>query len=98
MSRASNGAAHLSLSGPFDSAAIPALDDLIGETRSRDVVLDLSGITFMDSVAWLAVMAYEHRAADGGKAFRLVNTPVHIRRIFELTSTDYLLADAGGTA
>ena len=92
----SNGAAHLRLSGPFDSAAIPALDHLIGEVRRLYVVLDLSEITFMDSVAWLAIMAYEHRAQDWGRDFRLVNTPAHVRRIFELTSTEYLLAEGAG--
>jgi anti-anti-sigma factor len=88
-----NGAAHLRLSGRFDVSAIPALDDAIGPIRRRDVVLDLGGVTFMDSAAWLAVMAYEHRVHDWGMKFRLVHTPPHIRRIFELTATEYLLTE-----
>ncbi len=77
-------------------AAIPALDDAIGEIKRRDVVLDLGGVTFMDSAAWLAVMAYEHRVHDWGMKFRLVNAPDHIRRIFELTATEYLLTEPVG--
>jgi anti-anti-sigma regulatory factor len=47
----------------------------------------------MDGAAWLAVMDFEHRAHDWGKELRLVNPPAHVRRIFELTSSDYLIAD-----
>ena len=70
-----NGVAHLLLSGRFDVAAIPALDDLIGQTQRRDVVMDLRGIKSMDGAAWLAVMDFEHRAQDWGKELRLINTP-----------------------
>ena len=41
----SNGAAHLRLSGRFDRAAVASLDDLIGETRRLDVVMDLGDVT-----------------------------------------------------
>jgi len=89
----SNGAAHLRLSGRFDLAAVSSLDDLIGETKQLDVVMDLGDVTFMDGAAWLAVMDFEHRAHDWGKELRLVNTPATVRRIFELTATGYLLSD-----
>jgi anti-anti-sigma factor len=89
----SNGAVHLRLSGRFDLAAVSSLDDLIGETQRLDVVMDLGDITFMDGAAWLAVMDFEHRAHDWGKEVRLINTPSHVRRIFELTATEYLLSD-----
>ena len=89
----SNGAAHLRLSGRFDLAAVPSLDDLVGETRRLDVVMDLGEVTFMDGAAWLAVMDFENRAHDWGKELRLVNPPAHVRRIFELTSSDHLIAD-----
>ncbi len=91
-----NGVARLLLSGRFDVAAIPALDDLIGQTQRRDVVMDLRRITSMDSAAWLAVMDLERRARDWGKGLRLVNTPEPIRRIFELTATEYLLSETVG--
>jgi anti-anti-sigma factor len=92
----SNGAAHLRLSGRFDIAAVSSLDDLIGETRRLDVVMDLGDVTFMDGAAWLAVMDFEHRAHDWGKELRLVNTPASVRRIFELTASDHLISDKDG--
>ena len=37
----SGGVARLRLSGRFDSAAVPALEWLIDETHSLDIVIDL---------------------------------------------------------
>jgi hypothetical protein len=50
----------------------------------------------MDGAAWLAIMAYEHRVHDWGMKFRLVRVPPAIRRIFELTATEYLLSEGVG--
>jgi hypothetical protein len=55
-----------------------------------------SAVTFMDSAAWLAIMAYEHRVHDWGMKFRLVHVPANIRRIFEVTGTEYLFSEAVG--
>lgn len=93
----SDSSVRLLLTGRFDAAAIPALDDVIGEVERRDVLMDLDGITFMDGAAWLAVMNLEHRVHDWGKGLQLVNTPGSIRRIFEITATEHLLSGAVGS-
>ena len=92
----STGMARLRLTGRFDAAAVETLDAVIGVVRDRDVTMDLEGITFMDGAGWLGVMAYERRVRDWGKDVRLENAPEHIRRIFELTATDRLLAEVVG--
>lgn len=92
----STGTARLRLTGRFDAAAVTTLDALIGVVRDRDVTIDCKGITSMDGAGWLGVMAYERRIHDWGKDVRLENAPEHVRRIFELTSTDHLLAEAVG--
>ena len=86
-----NGPTHLRLAGRFDVAATPVLDSAIAVICRRDVVLDLQAFTFIDSAAWLTIMAYEHRVHEWGMKFRLANVPANIRRIFELTATEYLL-------
>lgn len=93
----STGTARLRLTGRFDAAAVTALDALIGVLRHSDVTMDLKGITFMDSAGWLGMLAYERRVHDWGKEVRLENVPEHVRRIFELTATERLLAEAVGT-
>ena len=93
----STGTACLRLKGRFNAAAVASLDALIGVVRDRDITMDLARITSMDSAGWLGVVAYERRVHDWGKEFRLENAPEHIRRIFELTATEHLLAEPVGT-
>ena len=73
--------------------ALPAFDGVIRKVARRDIVMDLGGLTFMDGAAWLAVMALEHRVRDWGSRLRVVNVRGRIRKIFELTETEYLLAE-----
>jgi anti-anti-sigma factor len=83
----------LRLAGRFDMLALPAFDGAIRKVARRDIVMDLGGLTFMDGAAWLAVMAFEHRVRDWGSRLRVVNVRGRIRKIFELTETEYLLAE-----
>lgn len=92
----SESVTHLRLTGRFDSWAIPHLNDKVTEALGRHVVLDLGGLTFMDGSAWLAVMSYDHRVRDRGKDFGLTNAFGNIRKIFQSTDTEYLLARAVG--
>lgn len=85
----------LRLTGRFDATALAALEGAIGHARGRDVVIDLAGLTVMDEAAWLAVIDWEHRVHGWGKDLRLVNVDERIRRIFELTASEHLLAEAG---
>ena len=94
--KGSTSTARLRLTGRFDEGAVEALDALIGVLRQRDVTMDLEGIAFMDSSGWPGGMAYERRVHDWGKEFRLENAPEPVRRIFELTRTDRLHAEAVG--
>jgi anti-anti-sigma factor len=90
------GTAHLRLTGRFDAVAIDKLDALIGVVQDRDVTLDLEGVTSMDGDGWLGMLTYERRVHGWGKDVRLENAPDHVRRIFELTATDRLLAEVVG--
>ncbi len=90
------GTARLRLTGPFDAAAVATLDAMIGIVQDRDVTMDLEGVTSMDDAGWLGLLTYERRVQGWGKDVRLENAPDHVRRIFELTATDRLLAEAVG--
>ena len=92
----SAGTASLRLTGRFDASAVATLDALVGVVRDRDVTLDLAGVTSMDDAGWRGVMTYEGRVHGWGKDVRLENAPDHVRRIFELTATEHLLAEAVG--
>ena len=90
----SDRVARLRLTGRFDAGAILHLDGKFADIGDRNVVLDLSGLTYMDGAAWLAVMSYEHRVREAGHHFRLENAFGAIRRIFESTETEYLFSEA----
>lgn len=90
----SDDVSRLILTGRFDASALPALDAAVADAWGRHVILDLRGLTFMDGAAWLAVMSLEHRVKDWGKDFGLVHVGRRIRKIFELTKTEYLLSEA----
>jgi anti-anti-sigma factor len=92
----STGTVRLRLTGRFDHEAVATLDALIGVVRDRDVTMELQGITSMDGAGWLGVMAYERRIHVWGNDVRLENAPEHVRRIFELTATERLLAEPVG--
>ena len=84
---------HLCLMGRFDVRTRPALDDAIDQADRHDIVMDLAELTFMDGAGWLALMALEHRVHDWGGQLSVVNVPWRIRKIFEATDTEYLLAE-----
>lgn len=78
----SRGALRLLLFGWLDATSVPVLDRVVASTGSRDVVLDIEGLTFVDGDGWLGVIGCEQRVADRGGRLRIENG---IRKILELT-------------
>ena len=61
------------------------------ESGFRTIVLDLGGLTFMDSSGLHLVMRWAAEASKDGFAFELEPGPPMVQRIFELTAvTDQL--------
>ena len=63
-----NGRAIVSLRGEIDMSCGPALRDALSAAQqgSPDVIVDLSGVTFMDSTGLNALIGAYHRAPEGG--------------------------------
>ena len=49
----SNHALHLFLGGWFDAAAVPGLYQAVAHSGSRDVVLNIEDLEFIDGAGWL---------------------------------------------
>ncbi|HEX3518546.1 MAG TPA: STAS domain-containing protein [Solirubrobacteraceae bacterium] len=83
-----DGAYWLALSGELDLASASLLqetvNDLAGEAISA-VVLDLSGLTFMDSTGVRATLAARELCERRGYRFSLISGPAQVQRLFELT-------------
>ncbi|HEX8977597.1 MAG TPA: STAS domain-containing protein [Solirubrobacteraceae bacterium] len=73
-------------SGELDLATVGQLRDAMGRADGCAVlVLDLRGLTFMDSAGLSLVVEEHRRAADVGIEFRVVRGSREVQRLFELT-------------
>lgn len=76
------------------AAAHEALARAAGE--SRDVVLDLRGLEFIDSSGLKLVLVWHRRLRDDGAAFSVVRGPAHVQRPFTSAGVDRLLPFVDG--
>jgi len=82
------GARLVRLTGEFDLAGVDGFErKLQGEPgRQEDtLVLDLSGLTFIDSSGPRAVVMVDHRVRAEGKRCLIVRGPERVERVLELT-------------
>jgi anti-anti-sigma factor len=83
--RAEGGCAVLAVRGEVDAATGDRFRSALLEAqRSSHVVVDLSAVTFMDSVGVNALVGAYHRMPAGGE-LRVVGLRPNIRRVFEIT-------------
>ena len=80
--------------GELDMATVGAVERELRRLRGSGfdhLVLDLSGLTFMDSSGLHLVSKWATEATNDGFAFELEPGPPAVQRVFELTSmTDAL--------
>ena len=73
----------LDLSG---AAALEAeIESLTADPDLGTVVLDLSGLEFMDSSGLRTIVLADMRAREAGRRFALVRGPETVHRVFEIT-------------
>jgi anti-anti-sigma factor len=87
----SDGDAHtVRLVGALDVATVGRFEERLKPlqaSRARRLVIDLSGLTFIDSSGVDALL----RVADQAKPISLVRGPAHVHRVFELAGLDDVL-------
>jgi anti-sigma B factor antagonist len=87
-----NGRARwITLTGELDVATAPALSaelDRAMTCPTHAVVLDLSGLTFMDCSAVRAVIDFADQTRARGWELRIVSPPPQIAKIFTLTDSE----------
>jgi anti-sigma B factor antagonist len=80
------GAATLvALRGELDLAGAAVLDQALGRIDGHDVVLDLRGLTFIDSSGLRSIAVAARRAGDAGRGFALVEGTADVMRVFDIT-------------
>lgn len=100
MERAANADdAVIRVTGELDLATSPRLERAIGEAfgLGGGIVLDLSGLSFMDSSGLRVVLQLDASCRSAGRRLRIVRGPPVVQRVFELTGTAERLPLSDGT-
>jgi anti-sigma B factor antagonist len=82
------GAQAMELLGELDAASAPALRERLAEVATRGsgpLVIDLSGLDFIDSTGLSVLLNGKRRLSRKGRGFAIVCPPGHVRRILEVT-------------
>ncbi len=76
--------------GDLDLSTAPDLERSLSGLQSagRHVVLDLRGLSFMDSSGLRVILAADARARSSGSRFVLVQGSPGVQRVFQLTLLD----------
>ena len=81
--------ARVKVFGEFDMTGVLRLEPDLGRLVDREelerLVLDLSGLEFIDSTALGVVIDLDRRARQGEFELSIVPGPRHVQRVFEVT-------------
>jgi anti-anti-sigma factor len=89
--RRAGGACAICVTGELDIATSGSLEDELRRVEASDadrVILDLSGVTFMDSSGLRVVLAAGERSRCKGTRLRLVRGPEAVQAVFRLTGLE----------
>jgi anti-sigma B factor antagonist len=81
----------LSLFGELDIAAAPQVEEALAEferERPERIVLDLRGLTFLDSTGLRALLGADARAREESRRVTLIQGPEAVQRVFSITGLD----------
>jgi anti-sigma B factor antagonist len=94
-----DGIARLVLEGDLDLSTCSMLEEHLALLRHEGVsaiIVDLQGLTFMDSSGLRILLGASKAAKEGGYQFAVVGVGETARRLFEVTGTDWLLNEDEG--
>ena len=86
-----NGATVVHLEGELDLAGVPKLREALHSAQHADVsqiVVDLRGLTFLDSTGLGVLIAADNAGRDGHVALSFVRGIETVQRVFKLTAVE----------
>lgn len=86
----------VALHGELDMADVDDLHELLADTlgRARNVVLDLSAVTFIDSTVINTLIKTQQAASAAGSRFTVANATRQVHRVLDMTGVlPTLIAD-----
>ena len=93
--RDEGGRAVVSATGEVDVFTVPRLDDALTALTSAgrtDVVVDLSGVDFLDSTGLSVLVKAQQTVQEAGGKLAVVVTAERVAKVFRITGLDQTLA------
>jgi anti-anti-sigma factor len=84
----SDGVVSIAPTGELDIATSPRLDRTLREYDGERVILDLRGLTFMDSSGLHVIATANSRARANGSRLTLLRGPYAVQRVIEIIGLD----------
>jgi len=84
----------VSVAGDFDVAAAARVEGALGsleDATTRVIVLDLRGVTFLDSTGLRTVTSADARARRDGRELRIVRGREQVQKLLHVTGMDKIL-------
>jgi anti-sigma B factor antagonist len=93
-----DGCVRVAAWGELDLSSAPELDATLDQVEriARSVVLDLRGLTFLDSSGVTLLLRHTQRAASDGFALSIVAPEPRVARVLELTGVAAVLPLSDG--
>ena len=92
--RKGEGLAHVVLRGELDLSTVDKVEKALATLHEGDdevLVLDLSGLTFLDSTGLRLMVTADQRAQKEGRRLVIVKGPDTVQRVFSITKLDETL-------
>jgi anti-anti-sigma factor len=74
----------LVVSGEIDAHSAPVLESRLGAAPNGNVVLDMSGVSFIDSSGLRVLVTEQQRRVAAGQQFAVVDPSVSVQRLFAM--------------
>ncbi len=89
----------IALDGELDLPVVPLVRDALARALREPgerLIIDLSGLTFIDSSGLYALLQADKRCRDAGRVLTIWPGPPNVQKVFELTNTIDSLPFASG--
>ncbi len=92
--RPGNGLVQVVLRGELDLSTVEKVENELGAVEASEaklLVLDLSGLSFLDSTGLRLMVSADQRAQKDGRRLVIVKGPEPVQRVFSITKLDEAL-------
>lgn len=86
-----DGRIRIELRGELDLATAPQVEEALTGAESGApgvILLDLSGLSFLDSSGLRTILSADARAQEGGRRLAVVKGPDPVQRVFAITGLE----------